>query len=247
MVISNKLLFLFLFVFSSFIGLGQDSTVVRDFELWTGVTIKKSFLEDRLDLGLTEEFRFKDNAGTINNFFTELEVGYTIFKGLGAGIGYRYIRNNTKSGYQTMNRLYADVNYKHKIERLQLSYRFRFQNQDEMGVTRNEGDFPVTKYRLRVKAQYNIKKWKLDPYLSAEIFYVHTNNQINYIESITENAYPVNAFEKMRFTLGTDYKIKKWLEIGAFYRIEQELKSYPLFYNTPATYYIAGLNLTFKL
>ena len=207
---------------------------------------KKSFLENKLDLGLTQEFRFDDNSSHLDNYFTQLSVKYELFKGFKFGVAYRFIRNNKSSGYKNEQRVNFDASYKHKLNNLTLEYRFRFQNHDEIGRSFEEGDDITKKYRLRLKAEYNIKNWKLDPYLSIEGFFAQEKGSINYIESITETS-RFSGSEKFRFTLGTKYKINKFLEVGGFYRIEKELKSYPGFYNTPGTFYIGGINLTLKL
>ena len=241
----NRRLILLFTIISSF-AYGQDSTAVSDFELWSGLSVKKSFLDKKLDLELTQEFRFDDNSTRLDNFFTELGGSYEIIKGLSAGVGYRFIRNVKNSGSINENRFNIDVQYKHKVDRLKLDYRFRYQNRRELGVSREDGNYPTSKYRLRLKANYNIKNWKLDPYISAEGFYALETNSFNYVESITETE-DVSGFEKLRFTLGTKYQLKKWLSIGAYYRIEREFKSYPLVYNTPGTFYIAGANLKFTL
>ncbi len=224
----------------------QDSTVVSDYETWSGISVKKSFLEKKLDLGFTQEFRFDENSTHLDQYFSELQLDYELFKNFQAGVGYRFIRNNKNSGYTNEQRFYVDLNYKHKLERWTFSYRFRFQNQDELGLHKDEGDDITQKYRLRFKVAYNIKKVKLDPYLSFEGFFARANNGINYIETITERVV-YSGFEKMRYTIGLDYQVKKFFEIGAFYRIEQGFKSYPGAFNTPATYYIGGLSLNFKL
>lgn len=238
---------LILLIFKCNSSNAQDSTVVQDFEMWTGVTVKKSFLDKKLQLGLTQEFRLNDNSTRMNNFFTELEGKYKIYKGLSVGAAYRFIRNNTKSGYINENRFNLDLGYKYKFDRLSLAARFRYQNKNELGVSKDEGDFPISKFRFRLKGEYNIKNWKLDPYLSAEVFFAQQTYRINYIESIIEPTQVSSGLEKLRFTIGTSYKINKLISIGGFYRVEQELKSYPLFYNTPGRYFIGGLNLTFKL
>ena len=241
---TNLLAFLaFLFSFSV---AAQDSTVVSDFEIWGGLSLEKSFLEKKLDFKLTQEFRFDENSTHLDRFFTELEGRYEIFKGFNLGLGYRFIRNRKNSGGVNEQRIFAKMSYKHKMDRLSLSYRFMFQNHDEIGLSRDDGDDITKKYRLRIKATYNIKNWKLDPYLSVEGFFAQEHNGINYVETITETE-KISGFEKIRFTLGTKYKISKLLQLGAFYRVEQEMKSYPGAYNSPATYYIGGLNLTFKL
>ena len=224
----------------------QDSTTVSDYESWVNASVEKSFLKKKLKLGLTQEFRFDDNSMRLDNFFTELEGSYSFYKGFSIGLAYRYIRNQKKSGDINEQRINADLSYKHKLDRFRLGYRFRFQRRDQLGFKKSEGDHAILKYRIRLKVDYNIRNWKLDPYISMEAYIAQETNTINYIESITETE-RVSGFEKFRFTLGTQYKIAKFLEIGGFYRIEREFKSYQLFYNTPATYYIGGLKLMFKL
>lgn len=243
----KKLRHFFLISFISAVGsvaFAQDSTVVQDFELWTGVQLQKSFLDKKLDLGLTQEFRFHDNATSINNFFTEVELGYELFKNFRLDAGYRFIRNNRSSGYRSEGRVFFDVNYKHKLDRLKLAYRFRYQNQSALGDVTDDDVY--NKFRLRLRADYNIPNWKFDPYIKVEGFFTQTTNSINYIESITETE-RVAGFEKIRFTLGTSYDITKKIGVGAFYRYERELGSYPLYYNTPRNYFIVGLNVKFEL
>jgi len=228
----------------STVSLAQDSTTVSDFELWAGVSLKKSFLDKKLDFRLDQEFRFDDNSTSINNYFTELSVKYEVLDGLEVGSGFRFVRNNLKSGYRNERRFIGDVRYKHKVDRLSFAYRFRFQNHTALGSVSD--DDVVNKIRLRAKVKYNIKNWKLDPYFSMEGFYAFETNNINYVDEITESE-KADGFEKLRFTIGTSYKVNKWFQIGGFYRIEHELKSYHFAYNTARNFYIAGLNLTFKL
>jgi len=223
----------------------QDSIVTSDFEAWAGITVQKSFLDKKLDLSLTQEFRFDDNSSHLDNYFTQLGGRYEIIDGLKIGGAYRFIRNNRNSGYRNEHRFNADVSYKHQVNQFTLNYRFRYTNHNLIGVTRSEGDYATHKYRLRIKVKYNIKNWKLDPYLSIEGFLAQETNEFNYVESITETN-KVVGFEKLRYTLGTSYKFAKFFEIGAFYRIEQGFKSYPNNYNLSTIYYIGGLNLNFN-
>ncbi|MFZ9028465.1 MAG: DUF2490 domain-containing protein [Crocinitomicaceae bacterium] len=240
----NLILLLFIGLISGVYA--QDSVLVRDFESWNGISLKKSFLEKKLNLQLTQEFRFNSNSTRLNNYFTEIGADYEIIKGLEAGLGFRFIRNNTKKGYLNEQRFNADLSYKHKIDRLSLGYRFRYQNRNEIGVSKDDGDDPVSKYRFRLKVGYNIKNWKLDPYLSTEVFYATETSRVNYVPTITE-VENIAGFQKLRFTLGTSYKINDVLKLNGFYRIERDFKTYPTIYYTPGTYHIAGINLEIKL
>lgn len=244
MLKSFKRIFLISTLLVSTVSYSQDSTTVRDFEMWTGVTLKKSFLDKKLGFSLRQEFRFDDNSTSINNYFTQVTAKYKLTDGLFVGAGFRFVRNNKNSGYRNERRFFGDLTYKHKLDRLSLEYRFRYQNHSALGNVSD--DDVINKTRLRVKATYDIKKWKLDPYFALEGFYAFEKNSINYVESITETE-RISGFEKLRFTLGTSYKFNKWFQISGFYRIEHELASYPYSYNTPRTFYIGGINLSFKL
>ncbi|MDX2362595.1 MAG: DUF2490 domain-containing protein [Crocinitomicaceae bacterium] len=241
----SKVPVLIALLMSSFVN-AQDSLVTSDFEAWAGITLQKSFFDKKLDLSLTQEFRFDDNSSHLDKFFTQLAGKYEIIDGLSIGLGYRYIRNRRNSEDRNEQRFHADVSYKHKVDRLTLNYRFRFQNRNELGRNKSEGSFASNKYRLRIKAKYNIKNWKFDPYISIEGFFGQERNSLDYVESVVdfEN---ISGFEKLRYTIGTNYKVAKFLDIGIYYRIEQGFKSYPNNYNLSTLFYIGGLNLNFNL
>lgn len=229
------------------VGTAQDSTVVRDLELWSGINLKKSFYEEKLKLGLTEEFRFDENCGHLETFFTEFEVGSKFYKGLEVAAAYRFVKDHRKDAFQTVHRFQGDLIYKHKVaDHMKLGYRFRYQTQNDGGISKEDGDEPISKFRLQFAGEYNIPKWKLDPKIAVELFYTTYKDRYNYVPEITETA-KHQGFEKIRFTLSTAYQLHKRIEIEGFYRIEQEFKSFTGFYNTPSTYFIIGLNLNFKL
>ena len=129
--------------------------------------------------------------------------------------GPKIILNFTKFDWYT-----SKIN-KDKLELLQ--------TQNELGYTKSEGDFNINGQRLKAEIGYNINNWKFDPTISAEIFR-------------ESGRYTLPSFNKIRFTLGTEYKVKKIGELGIFYRVERELGvTYPL------TAHILGVNFTFNL
>ena len=223
----------------------QDSVLVRDFESWNGIILKKSFLDKKLDLQLAQQFRLNNNSSRLNNYFTEFGADYEFIKGFKVGLGYRFIRNNRKSGYNNEHRFNADVSYKHKIERITLGYRFRYQNRNDIGAAKDDEN-QISKYRLRLKLDYNIKNWKFDPYFTTEVFYATETSLVNYVPTITE-VENIAGFQKLRLTLGTSYKINDLFELNGFYRIERDFKTYSTVYYTPGTYYIVGFNIEINL
>ena len=184
---------------------------VRDFEVWTAAKVKFEATK-KLDFSFEEQFRFKDDASTIDQYFSELYGSYDITKKFKIALAARYIRENDnvgkKQGYENHFRWNADLNYKHKIDRFTMKYRLSYQAKDELNVSELQGDFIDNTLRFRAGVAYNIKKWDFDPEFAAEIF-----NGINNSE----------GFNKIRLTLGTEYKFKEAGEIGAFYRYEKQL------------------------
>jgi hypothetical protein len=195
-------------------GKAQDGKyyTTRDLELWTGLKVNYK-PNKRWKLSLEHQYRFKDNAGVMDQNFTELGVTRKIGKQFSLGLGGRYIRKNDTEGkvqgIENHFRWNADLGYKTKIDRFTISSRFRYQQKNEFS---SEND-AVKAIRLKAGVAYNIKKWKLDPEFSAEIF-----NETNSAE----------YFDKIRFTLGTSYEIKKFGEVTGYFRMEKELVgSYP--------------------
>ena len=85
--------------------------------------------------------------------------------------------------------------------------------------------------RLRAQAGYNVRNWKLDPELSAELY----RPLGSFSDSNTE-------FDKARLTLGTDLDVWNLGELGVFYRLEKELGV-----ESPKTSNIIGMKFSYDL
>ena len=233
-MIKIKCLIVLLAMFSSASVFSQDGeyVTVRDLESWGSLNFKYK-VSKKWSIGLEQQFRFGNNSTQINDYITELSTTYAFSKHIFGGVGFRYIGQPDRVGanqdFEHYFRFNIDFGVKHDIKRFNLKYRLRYQLKDEIGVSKEDGDYANNHLRLKVGAGYNIKKWKLDPEISAEIF--------NHFEKGEQN-----GFNKFRFTIGTQYKTKSWGKMGLFYRIEQELMGpYPI------TIHILGLKYTYTL
>ncbi len=206
---------------------------VRDFETWSSLGVKMK-LNKKWSFGLSEQLRLKSNSTIWDNYFTQLDAEYSGFGNFDLGVGLRYIKENDNTGKiqgtETHLRYQLDLGYKHKLDRFKLNYRIRYQNKSELGLDELTENFAVNKMRFKLGIGYNIKNWKLDPKISAELFYRTQENS-------------ESKFEKMRFTFGTSYDFKKFGEIKGFYRIEHELN--PVLVGFPKTTHIAGLSYVY--
>lgn len=204
----------------------------KDWASWNTIGIEYE-LNKKWSFGLEEQLRLKENISEIDEYFTQLNADYKILKNFKLGGGLRYIRENDNQGniqgYENFFRFNVDATYKHKLDRFTLAYRLRYQNKNELGVSSNEGDFANQNIRLKSSIKYNVKNWSLDPKFSAEIF--------NRFQEGRDN-----GFSKYRLTLGTDYNIKNFGEIGIFYRYQKEINV-----DAPDTTNILGLKFIYSL
>lgn len=214
--------------------IAQNGTYVevRDLESWSTVQLNYK-ANKKWTFGLQEQLRLKDNSSTVSEYFTQIEAEYKMLSKLKIGAALRYIRENDDQGnvqgYENHFRFQVDATYKYKISGFNLSHRLRYQNKNELGIDELEGDYNKHTFRLKTGVQYKIKNWKFDPKASIEIF--HRSEELE-----------ESNFNKFRFTIGTDYKIKGAGKIGLFYRIENQLNvSYPKTTN------IIGFKYTYTL
>ncbi len=218
-----------LLIFTSVIEnvVAQETKVVSDLEQWTSIGISKK-LGKNWKLSLDQEFRFTNDISKFDTYFTDLGVDYKLNKHFSLGANYRFYQNKNKDlDFVTQHRWNTDVKYKQKINRFTLAYRLRFQNKDEDFFT---GESSNNLYNLRNKfsVDYNIKKFKFDPFLDVEIY--------RQLEDVN-----TSELSKLRWTLGLEYSLKKFGDLEMFYRIDNELNQS---YNKDS--YIIGLGYKFS-
>ena len=209
----------------------QDEDL-NDWESWNSIGIKYK-LNKKWSFELEENLRLKENISEIDKYFTQLGAQYNITKQLKVGAGARYISKNDNTGsiqgYEDYFRFHLEASYKHKVNKFEFGYRLRYQNKNELGVSSSEGDYANQHIRFKASVGYNIKNWKLDPEVSAEIF--------NHFEEGEEN-----GFDRYRVTIGSEYNMKKYGKIKLYYRYKKQLNE-----TYPETKNIIGLKYTYTI
>ncbi|PLX06581.1 MAG: hypothetical protein C0596_14760 [Marinilabiliales bacterium] len=207
----KRIVFSFLGIFLFLCSFAQTPVVTRDLETWSSVAIEAG-LGSRWDFGIEEQLRLQKNSTSIDEYFTNGSIRYTIIKKhLYIGMGYRFISDmNDDLEKDKEQRFNIDLTYKHSFNQLRLNARFRYTNRDDIGETKEMGDYHRHNYRFRLKGEYKIKNWKFDPVFSAEIFRQYEKYTIPY-------------YENLRLRLGTDYNLGKFGTIEGFYQIDKSL------------------------
>ena len=220
-----------------------------DFGIWTSVGAEKK-IDKKLTVGVEAEYRTRNSSKTSDRWTAALSADYKLLPWLKLGAGYKFIYNNFSekityhndgsynnwrpSYWGTRHRFYADVTGTLKLDRFDISLRERWQYTYRPEQTTTRYDFDNSWWedtdvksknshvlRSRLQVKYNIPKSKITPFANVELY----NNW---------------SLEKVRYTIGAEWKIAKQHEISAFYRYQNEKDS------DEANKHILGIGYTFK-
>jgi hypothetical protein len=140
---------------------------------------------------------FKDLDVFKSNLF-EVSTQYEMTKKIEVETGYRF----TTSFLEDSHRIFLGVKYSHKLKDFKLSFASKYQfstgsfDQDYMQYYKN----PSNMFREKLNVEYNIPDSKMALYLATELFLKYKNESID--------------FNRMRYTIGGDYKLKYGNTIG---------------------------------
>lgn len=200
-----------------------------DFGVWYTLGATKK-VNKKLSVGIEAEMRTRNDSKTISRWTGELSASYKLLPWLKASAGYKFIDDNNreKITYHTdgtennWRPSYWGVKHRFNVsltgeatlgmwsislrERWQYTYRpeksttrYDFDNEWWESTTVSGKGSNVLRSRLQVEC--NIPKCKVDPFASAELF----------------NAWSI---QKVRYTVGADWKIRKRHTLTAFYRFQ---------------------------
>ncbi len=208
----------------------------NDFGVWTSVGAEKEI--GKWDLGVSTELRTMDNSRQINRWSLQLVAAYNIIKPLKAGVSYEFIYFNDLeySDYQPRHRYILFLQGKQEIGNFTFSLRERVQRtiKDESDRIIETGKYnnykinPDYTLRSRLKADYNIPKFPVNPSFSFEAFY-----QLNNPDG--------NTFDNLRSILSLNYTLAKQHKFELYGLIDKEINV-----EDAGTMYVAGLGYTFS-
>lgn len=205
---------------------GKSYAQGDDFGVWTSAEVKKKIFSG-FDASLEGEFRTRDGLQTVERWSGSAGVSYKMFRWLKASAGYTFIHyyhpmEVTKKGnyipeyWQPKHRVNLSLTGKVDWRRFTFSLRERWQYtyRPSQSVPKYDGDDGSMKndeyisgkgknvLRSRLQVEYNIRKCAFTPYTSCELS--HSLNEIG-------------AFEKLRWTLGTEWKLSKKHALDFYY------------------------------
>jgi hypothetical protein len=224
----------FLIVLSCFSSVFAQTT---DFGVWSSIGAKKKL--GKWKLGIYTELRTNDNTRQIHRLDYKLDVEYDVVKAVEIGVSYKFIYFNDVKyfDYQPRQRYTLHVQGEQKFGDFKVSLREKVQRtiKDESDRQKENGDYDNYKinpdwiWRNRLKIDYNIPHFRVNPSISFETFYLLNNPD-------------GNTFNNLRYTLELNYKLSKHHAFEIYGLIEKEIHV-----DNPLTTYISGIGyvLTF--
>jgi len=226
-LLSLPLLMLLIFLLPGKSIDAQDTTVVQDLHLWSGVKIEKTFAKD-WTIFLAEEIRFKHDITEINNHFTETGLRYRINKNFALEGQYRLTFDKNKgASYDLLSRYALDLRYKGRLDFITIFYRLRYQKEVE-GWNLLDPNVLYEKYvrnRLRIRYE-DLGRFK--PYVSAEIFQLF-------------EPYQAARYEYIRLLAGVKYNMPRAGSFNLAYGLNLELAK-----TQPVKIYTIKINYTYS-
>ncbi len=162
----KKAVFLFILIGSGLSVYSQN----KDFGIWYGVAAEHK-LADKLELDLSGVLRTFNNASKIEEVFLEAGLTYKVNDYFSAGASYRITENiEDDDAFHLRHKWFVDVKGTLPAGDLTVTARARFQKRYKTYFEDEEDKIPDSHLRTRLKVHYDIPNFKINPYLSAELF-----------------------------------------------------------------------------
>ena len=191
----NNRHFLCVFFFWVIILNAQDD----EFQSWNNLGINFN-IDKNIVLAAEGGLRLDLSPNEVAKMFSDFSIKKKYNSTISYLLGFRYASDRKKNEFESKNRFYADFYLKQKLwMNFSVVYRGRFQTQQAF-------DYYVSKIRQKIKLNYGLKPFKMNTYISVELFYVLDDR-----------------FEKIRYVVGLKKSLLNRFDLGVGYMIQKEL------------------------
>lgn len=183
----------------------------NDFRSWNTLNINQK-IDDKFSLQSDIQYRTWEDLDQLNQLLIRGGVGYDITSNNNTILlGYAFVLTRNpldEDSYTTFNehRIYQQFNTKHKISKINLNHRFRFEE-------RLMKDDIFYRFRYQFNATLPINKSTIE----KNTFYVKASNELFL------NAFKTNEFDRNRLNINLGYVLTPLLTLEAGY-MKQHVK-----------------------
>ena len=218
----------------------SPTTVVKDDDIQARFrAILDIPLAKNLSLEWSEQARMHNNVSDLDKIISSVGVNYKILPWLKVGASYGFINvrdeefdNKTnKSLVEWKNRhmVNVDVTGSYKVGRVKLSLRERVRfNFRTDSINPYEHANPAISLRSRLKAAYDIRQSRFEPYAYVELY--TTLNAVDAVPNYKDYHQAYKQYmSRLRFSVGTEFKISNYHRLDIYYRFHMN-QSYDVRY-----------------
>lgn len=185
-------------------------------------------LANNLSLEWSEQVRMHNNVSDIDKVVSSVGVNYKALPWLKIGASYGFINvrdeefdkktNTNLVKWENRHMVNVDVTGSYKVGRVKLSLRERVRfNFRTDSINPYEHANPAISLRSRLKAAYDIRQCRWEPYAYVELY--TTLNAPDAVPNYTEYTQAFKQYiSRVRFSVGTEFKINNYHRLDIYYR-----------------------------
>lgn len=159
---------LILIIFS-FFGIG--SLTAQTTGEWIGAELSLN-LPHKLSFDISGQARIFNNFLNLYKYQAQFDLGYELHKRVDIGVGYRSEWRVENDGYYYYrDKIFANLKFNYPINRFKLKDRIRYQRRTKTYINNDWDLIPIQRLRNKVELSYNIRKNKITPLVSFELFF----------------------------------------------------------------------------
>ena len=217
------------------------TTVVKDDDIQARFrAILDIPLAKNLSLEWSEQARMHNNVSDLDKIISSVGVNYKILPWLKVGASYGFINvrdeefdnktNRSLVEWKNRHMVNVDVTGSYKVGRVKLSLRERVRfNFRTDSINPYEHANPAISLRSRLKAAYDIRQCRWEPYAYVELY--TTLNARDAVPNYQEYHQAFKQYiSRIRFSVGTEFKINNYHRLDIYYRFHMN-QSYDIRYS----------------
>ena len=214
----------------------QDDDIQARFRAILDIPLAKN-----LSLEWSEQVRMHNNVSDVDKILSTVGLNYKVLPWLKVGASYSFVNVRdeetklidmnpvTDVTWQNRHMVNVDVTGSYKVGRVKLSLRERVRfNFRGDSINEYEKVNPAISLRSRLKAAYDIRQCRWEPYAYVELY--TTLNAVDAVPNYKEyNVAYKQYMSRLRFSVGTEFKINNYHRLDIYYRFHMN-QSYDLDY-----------------
>ncbi len=138
---------------------------------WIGAELSLN-LPHKFSFDVSGQARILNNYLNLYKYQAQFDLGYELHKRVDVGVSYRSEWRVEKDGYfYYRDKMFAEVKFNYPVNRFKFKDRIRYQRRRKTYINDDWDLIPIQRLRNKIELSYNIRKNKITPLVSFELFF----------------------------------------------------------------------------